>query len=69
MNQDEKEITVELLTCEHVHNHVQLSVGEEAAILDIDRALDLFDALGECLDAAGAFDDDDEGDCGVPRCH
>ena len=56
MNQDEKEITVELLTCEHGHNHVQLSVGEEAAILDIDRALDLFDALGECLDAAGAFD-------------
>lgn len=67
---EEKEIGIGLLTDDKGTYVIALQVGEERVILDLDEAGGLFDVLGDALDAAGFFDDEEpEGEQGVRVCH
>ncbi len=66
----QKEIVVALLSNGAGHHIVSLSVNGEQALLEIEQAGELFDKIGDALEAVGFFEEDDEVTSEVaPTCH
>lgn len=68
----ETEITVEVLSNDSGEHVISLSLGAEQVTLELGQAGELFDVLGDALDVAGFFDDEEDGSTvreAAPTCH
>lgn len=69
---EEKEIAVGVLSDDDGNHVIALKVGDEQVILELEEAGELFDVLGDALDVAGFFDDEEDGSTvreAAPTCH
>lgn len=65
----EKEITVGVLSDDAGNHVIALKVGEEQVLLELEEAGQLFDVLGDALDVAEYVDDEDSSESEARVCH